>query len=943
MNLILFYCLICFWAGLYVDNARALHVLPSSSRPSTEDCPNQFITVPFIEGDKRLHVNLDRFPWNQASLATGLFKIGGKSISEQKTRVYIFYDQSALWLAFRCEGIRSGELKATITERDDKVWKDDSIEVLIDPSHTHKEYYHFIINSRGVIYDALGKDNNWDAKVPVETTTNNKGWTATLRIDFSQLETIRPEPGMVWAVNFCRNSTNSDKSCWAPVINAFLEPENFSHIVFGNKNTKPVRFRRVDPFRIGTNCLVLGYFPDLNYRLEGVEGKEGSVTMKEGAIPDDGKITWFISEDQIRQVKVAILDRKEKQLAQCWFPMQSPAVSEIITQLDNKFKEINRCVSRFPKDARRKTDAVLAYVKPILHKAVRLIENKKRYTPANWKWLEKSAAIIERKLDGPWSYTQTLLHFPKAEFGVGLESPMQKVMIRDFPFKGGFDKKYNLSLAQNEHEALQVVIIPFHKDLQDVVVSVTPPKGRFKANRLKTIDTEVSLVGHVEVADDTPYEVEYNGWWPDPLLNFQNKCNVQVGEHVAFWIDVSTQSDTLAGQYDGLINVVAAGCKPISIQLSVNVWNFELPNGTHLRNAFTYHESGVSSFYGNRWNEELAYLYYDLILDHRLNIDNLYRKDSPNIEVLKYGAAHGMSAFNVGSVFRHNPNGQEKKVLDQYVSKLKQADLFDSAYVYGYDEVKEDKFPEIHEVFNRIHEQFPGLKTMTTAVDHSFGKDTGLREAVDIWVPLTSWYDLDNARQLRLEGRDMWWYICVVPVHPYANWFIEYPAIESRLLTGAMSYKYQTGGFLYYMINLWTGNHKPITSGPYTNWDPGSFVSKKKGYTANGDGSLLCPGRNGPLSTIRLENIRDGLEDYEYLYLLAELVQKIGNLPETVPIRSYLERANKLLNVSESVVYTLTEYTRDPHVLYEFRTKTAGLIIEGKSIIDSHTRKSLRP
>jgi len=70
---------------------------------------------------------------------------------------------------------------------------------------------------------------------------------------------------------------------------------------------------------------------------------------------------------------------------------------------------------------------------------------------------------------------------------------------------------------------------------------------------------------------------------------------------------------------------------------------------------------------------------------------------------------------------------------------------------------------------------------------------------VDIWVPLTPSYDLPEAEALRREGKQMWWYICLVPVHPYANWFIEYPAIESRLLMGAMSHKYRVDGFLYYL------------------------------------------------------------------------------------------------------------------------------------------------
>ena len=96
-------------------------------------------------------------------------------------------------------------------------------------------------------------------------------------------------------------------------------------------------------------------------------------------------------------------------------------------------------------------------------------------------------------------------------------------------------------------------------------------------------------------------------------------------------------------------------------------------------------------------------------------------------------------------------------------------------------------------------------------------------------------------------------------------------AIEARLLMGLMAYKCQIGGFLYYNIANWplARQHGPITSGPYTNWDPVTVEN------CDGDGSLTCAGPDGPLPTIRMENIRDGLEDYEYLWLLAERAARI--------------------------------------------------------------------
>ncbi len=136
-------------------------------------------------------------------------------------------------------------------------------------------------------------------------------------------------------------------------------------------------------------------------------------------------------------------------------------------------------------------------------------------------------------------------------------------------------------------------------------------------------------------------------------------------------------------------------------------------------------------------------------------------------------------------------------------------------------------------MFDQVHTSYPGLRTMTTAKDPSFG--TSRRACDRRWTSGCRKRDVYNqaaANQLRAEGKDMWWYICIGPSRPYTNFFVEYPAIEPRLLMGLMAYKYQTGGFLYYNIAKWLSLfiswHGPITSGPYTNWDPRSAVDQQQ-------------------------------------------------------------------------------------------------------------------
>ncbi|MBN1490979.1 MAG: DUF4091 domain-containing protein, partial [Phycisphaerae bacterium] len=520
-------------------------------------------------------------------------------------------------------------------------------------------------------------------------------------------------------------------------------------------------------------------------------------------------------------------------------------------------------------------------------------------------------------------------------FAVGLESSMRKVMIRDFVFEGYCADRYALALARNEHEALQVVVIPFHAGVKNARVSVGAFQRTDGRPSAEPPRADVSLVGHVYTAENTPYAVTYRGWWPDPLLAFQKQCDVEVGEQVAFWVDVHTTAATGPGDYQASITVQADAYEPIVIRLEAHVWDIELPECTHLRTAFTYDRPGVVKIYRDRWNAELERKYHDFVLEHRLNIDHLYRRDPPDIALLEHAATKCLNAFNIMFLGNGGPGRVTEALatLETFMPAIRKSELDTFAYIYGFDEVTQDTFPAIRETFDALHARYPTLKTMTTAIDPSFGRASGLREAVDIWVPLTSWYDRDEAEALRAEGKAMWWYVCITPPHPYANWFIEYPAIEARLLLGVMSYKYQTDGFLYYLITLWGKNREPIRSGPYTEWDPATFTNRR-GETANGDGSLLCPGPDGPLSTIRFENIRDGIEDYEYLYLLAEVAERVRAAQRTPQRKAFLDHAATLLAVPEAVVRTLVDYTRDPQSLYAFREAVAQAILDGRRLCE---------
>ena len=133
------------------------------------------------------------------------------------------------------------------------------------------------------------------------------------------------------------------------------------------------------------------------------------------------------------------------------------------------------------------------------------------------------------------------------------------------------------------------------------------------------------------------------------------------------------------------------------------------------------------------------------------------------------------------------------------------------------------------------------------------------------------------------------------------------------MLMGAQTLRMRPDGFLYYQISIWNAE-RPISKGPFTDWVTRSFM------TLNGDGCWTAVGPGGkPLSTLRLENFRDGLEDYAYALLLEKKLAANPDAP-------WAAEAKALLDVPKNVMNTMNDFNDDPAALYAWRNAMADLI-----------------
>ncbi len=442
---------------------------------------------------------------------------------------------------------------------------------------------------------------------------------------------------------------------------------------------------------------------------------------------------------------------------------------------------------------------------------------------------------------------------------------------RDIPAEG-----LSIQGARGEYESVQCIVAPRDEDLAGVRVEFSDLKSAQGAS-LSAAEMSWRQVGYLFCKESTRYKGDGEGWYPDPLLE-PAKCDVATGDHQSLWLTVHVPYDQAPGKYTGTVRILADNAPALPVPLTVTVWPITLPTRSSLPTAVAvglrpedapWVGDKAEWFINHEQGPEFRKMHYDFFLKYRISPDFIYLREPRPLDEVRYLLEQGASSVCLLSPPDHNGGPRKEmpsqaridavlEALEPQVALARELDAMDRVYVYGIDEIRAETKPVQERWFRAIHERYPDLKTCQTANWLDLDVDC------DIFCPLLSVYSAKINKPIREAGRTVWWYICCGPKHPYPNWFIEYPDIEARLIFW-MTYQWGAEGFLYYATNNWRngkGNKPPFPPGPRCEWNPQSWTD------VNGDGCIYYPGENGPLATTRMENIRDGLEDYELFKML---------------------------------------------------------------------------
>lgn len=140
--------------------------------------------------------------------------------------------------------------------------------------------------------------------------------------------------------------------------------------------------------------------------------------------------------------------------------------------------------------------------------------------------------------------------------------------------------------------------------------------------------------------------------------------------------------------------------------------------------------------------------------------------------------------------------------------------------------------------------------------------------------------DTDVIAERRAAGKTTTFYVCVSPPHP--NTFTVSPLVESRLLPWIAAAE-NLDGFLRWAYNSWPEN--PFENPVY------KFTQ--------GDEYLIYPGDDNPLSSVRWEQLREGIQEYELVTRLRE--RNHGAADQALNLATHATPDTRDMNVTDVI------------------------------------------
>lgn len=492
-------------------------------------------------------------------------------------------------------------------------------------------------------------------------------------------------------------------------------------------------------------------------------------------------------------------------------------------------------------------------------------------------------------------------------------------------------------------------VIRAHEDLEKATVSISPLLRDGGSDAIPAENVRWRFVQSIAIEQNTPKLRKSDlcrqapARFPDCLIE-DRVTAVARGSRKAVYLTIHIPAGAEPGAYRGEV-AVTSGVARASLPLVLTVYPLALPEDRHLwvtewftTSKFRQHHdvdpADPEQFY------KMLRVYAENMADHRQNVfrvslslieptltaDGKLRCDfsqfdrwaqvfwdTGRMDGLETGfVAHfgegGWSSREVvlsDFVVKDAASGKTRRLpgkkflplfLPQFVQHLREMNWLDKTLFHISDEPSDHNVMGWREASDFVHRCAPELRRIDAI------ETPHCRDRLEVWVPkldhLAAWHEaFDEARR---EGNQLWFYtVGIYQAGSLPNKTVDVHLIDSRILHW-LNYRYRLKGYLHWGFNAWTDD--PINA-------PGKH---------RGDGWQVYPTPGGLLDSLRWEQMRAGIQDYECLWLLDNKIDHLraGLSPR---VAGLIDPSRRGIEIASQVVRTYSDWTLDPAVLYAAR------------------------
>lgn len=582
--------------------------------------------------------------------------------------------------------------------------------------------------------------------------------------------------------------------------------------------------------------------------------------------------------------------------------------------------------------------------------------------------LRHDGLMLCEVLDGQLAAVHTATAGPVDGLQVWEMNPLVKVFPDNPPQTQA--RTVAVELARNEYEPFQLALRGASGQAARVEISVSPLTNHAGA-ALPAV--KVERVGFVPVDYPSAYYSTdvpdwcrkvprgagatdgWAGWWPDPLLPVA-RVEIPADQTQPMWFTVHAPTQAAPGEYRAEIVLRAEGGKVLALPLTVRVLPFTLPQQTKLKAIFDFRFGPGGGFGSGADTKEQRDRWLRFMAEHRLGIDAIrpepkfsYQNGKVTMDAAGFDEAArfcfdelGMNAaYTPGFFYMFGWAYPPKKFFGLEPFTPEWTAAFQQAYRLFTEHLRakgwHDKFvyyisdePHFHHSFvieqmkklcALIHEVDPAIPIYSSTWRHCPAWD----EALDLWgVGQYGCFPVAEMERLQKAGKNMW-------LTCDGQMATDTPFLATERMLPYYCFKYGATGFEFWGLAWWT----------YDPWKTGwhQFIRQsdegKKYYWVrypNGDGFLAYPGQpvgvTGPVSTIRLEQVREGLEDYEALAMLADLANRAKQAGKPAPAAERaLALARDLVIIPNAGGLRSTEILPNPNRVPEIRKAVNAALV----------------